>query len=226
MPSTRRTEPAPIPVVSDAFLISLVTRQSGAAIAVTAGVRTIFYHSFIGGRKTLSEGNGSGKAPLSKRVIISRSSIWATYEVLLTLMPVLIWLFIIYFSKPEFEISLQFPAFSFFCVSIWAACIREIPRTLVGGDPVQDKFERECSLAIAILGFVISLLCLVFAALRSTGSIPNIWGAFSVVVATAGGLGILMLFVMISIKIQRVEYGRYNIRPTIKEKGTDLAPEG
>ncbi|WP_407297548.1 hypothetical protein [Stutzerimonas zhaodongensis] len=187
----------------------------GAAIPVTAGMRTIFYHSFIGRRKTLSEGNGSGKAPLSKGVIITRSSVWATYEVLLTLMPVLIWLFIIWFSKPEFEISLQFPAFSFFCVSIWAACIREIPRTLVGGDPVQDKFERECSLAIAILGFVISLLCLVFAALRSTGSIPYIWGAFSVIVATAGGLGILMLFVMISIKIQRVEYGRYNIRPTM-----------
>lgn len=61
----------------------------------------------------MSEGNGSGKAPLSKGVIITRSSVWATYEVLLTLMPVLIWLFIIYFSKPEFEISLQFPAFSF-----------------------------------------------------------------------------------------------------------------
>ena len=65
-------------------------------------------------------------------------------------------------------------------------------------------------MAIAILGFVISLVCLVFAALRSTGSIAHIWGAFSVVVAASGGLGILLLFVMISIKIQRLEYGRYN----------------
>lgn len=163
----------------------------------------------------MSGGNGSGKASVPTGVIIARSSLWATYEVLLTLMPVLIWLFIIYFSNPEPEISLQFPAFSFFCVSIWAACIREIPRTLVGGDPVQDKFERECSLAIAILGFVISLVCLVFAALRSTGSIAHIWGAFSVVVAASGGLGILLLFVMVSIKIQRLEYGRYNRSPAI-----------
>ncbi|PRW31952.1 putative membrane protein [Pseudomonas aeruginosa] len=42
-----------------------------------------------------------------------------------------------------------------------------------------------------------------------------IFGGFSVVVAASGGLGILLLFVMISIKIQRLEYGRYNRSPVI-----------
>ncbi|MPR02440.1 hypothetical protein F0169_10405 [Pseudomonas sp. MAFF 212408] len=40
-------------------------------------------------------------------------------------------------------------------------------------------------------------------------------GAFSVVVAASGGIGILLLFAMISIKIQRLEYGRYNRPPAI-----------
>ncbi|MHC8394310.1 hypothetical protein ACYZT8_11700 [Pseudomonas sp. LB3P93] len=142
--------------------------------------------------------------------IIARSAVWASYEVLLTLMPVLIWMSIILFSTPLPEISLEFPAFSFFCVSIWAACIRETPRTFIGGTPVQDKFKRECSMAISILCLVVSLVCLVFSAQKSTGLIKNIWGPFSLFVGTAGILGVFYLFTLISIKIQRVEYGRYD----------------
>lgn len=143
--------------------------------------------------------------------VIIRSTVWASYEVLLTLMPVLIWIFIIWFSTPLPEITLELPAFSFFCVSIWASCIRETPRTFIGGVPTQDKFERECSMAISILGFVISLICLVFSAQKSTGLIQDLWGPFSLTVGAAAFVGILYLFTLISIKIQRTEYGRGRI---------------
>ncbi|UZE07261.1 hypothetical protein [Pseudomonas corrugata] len=145
----------------------------------------------------------------SRLQIIIRSSTWASYEVILTLMPVLIWIFIIAFSTPTPQISLEFPAFSFFCVSIWAACLRETPRAFNGGSPAQDKFERECSMTISILGFVTSLICLVFSAQKSTGLIQNLWGPFTLTVGIAGGLGIIYLFTLISIKIQRTEYGHY-----------------
>ncbi|UZE87461.1 hypothetical protein [Pseudomonas viciae] len=155
----------------------------------------------------------------SKIQIIIRSSTWASYEVLLTLMPVLIWIFIITFSTPTPQISLEFPAFSFFCLSIWAACLRETPRAFTGGAPTQDKFERECSMAISILGLVTSLICLVFSAQKSTGTIQNLWGPFSLTVGLAGASGIIYLFTLISIKIQRTEYGHYRTSP--KEDSQD-----
>lgn len=141
-------------------------------------------------------------------MIIIRSLIWASYEVFLTLMPILIWVFIILFSTETPDISLELPAFSFFCVSIWASCVRETPRVFTGGNPLKDKYERECSMALSILGLVISLICLVFSALNSTGSIATLWGPFALTVSTSAFVGVIILLTLISIKIQRTEYGR------------------
>jgi len=66
-------------------------------------------------------------------------------------------------------------------------------------------------MAISILGFVISLICLVFSAQKSTGLIQDLWGPFSLTVGAAACVGILYLFTLISIKIQRTEYGRGRI---------------
>lgn len=138
---------------------------------------------------------------------IFRASVWASYEVFFAILPVALWIFVILFSDPVANISLHLPAFSFFCVSIWGAYVREVPRTF-NSNTVKDKFERECAMVLGLLGLTVSMVCLVFAALRSTGSIDQLWGPFSLTVATSGLVGVFMLFILLSIKIQRLEYGR------------------
>jgi hypothetical protein len=123
-------------------------------------------------------------------------------------MPVLVWSLILLFSQPLPDISLEHPAFSFFCVSIWASCIREIPRTFIGGKEIDDKFQRECGLAASLLGLVSSLICLVLSVQKSSNIITSLWGPFPQVVSILGVIGALFLFVLIAIKIQRTEYGR------------------
>ncbi|WP_342630609.1 hypothetical protein [Marinobacter alkaliphilus] len=138
---------------------------------------------------------------------IFKSIIWAFYEVSLAIVPVMIWIAILAFSAPNSSMSFEFPAFSFFCVSIWASCIREVPRVF-GGESAKDRYERECGLALSLVGLIFSVICLVLAVLKSTDAISYLWGPFSFAVGGLMGFGTLMLFAIMTFKIQRKEFHR------------------
>ncbi|WP_369612214.1 hypothetical protein [Marinobacter sp. RI1] len=136
-----------------------------------------------------------------------KSIVWASYEVFLAIVPVMIWIAILAFSVPNSSVSFHLPAFSFFCVSIWASCIREVPRVFAG-ENVKDRYERECGLALSLIGLIFSVICLVMAVLKSTGAITTLWGPFSAAVVTLMIFGTLMLFAIMTFKIQRKEFQR------------------
>lgn len=143
---------------------------------------------------------------MSKTDVV-KSIIWASYEVFLAIMPVMIWIAILVFSTPNSSMSFEFPAFSFFCVSIWASCIREVPRVFCG-ESAKDRYERECGLALSLIGLIFSVICLVMAVLKSTDAITYLWGLFSYAVIGLMGFGTLLLFAIMTFKIQRKEFDR------------------
>ncbi len=154
---------------------------------------------------------------------VVRAMAWAFYEVFFTMLPVAIWVFILWFSGPASEITWEFPAFSFFCVAIWASFVREVPRTFRGA-AVKDRFERECSLVIGLIGLSISMVALVVSALKSTGSIEHLWGPFDQTVIWSAIIGVALLVVVTSIKLLKFEYGWADITNSEGQPNQSVEP--
>ncbi|MDP1774519.1 MAG: hypothetical protein Q8L15_19805 [Methylobacter sp.] len=145
---------------------------------------------------------------VSKFQVIQKSLLWASYETLLAILPILVWGFTLFSIGQDGQLR-ELPAWSFLSVSIFVTILRDGLKAFHRETVKQDKLDQHITVSFSLIGVVLSSVLLVLSVLHSQKLIPFLEPFFYEAVLALIGTGLIFLFIVKFILVQRAEYGHY-----------------
>lgn len=147
-------------------------------------------------------------SPAKLSGVIFGSIVRAFYEVFFVLLPVLVWIIVLFSLGSGTHDIRSLPAWPFASLALYGAALRDGINTFHRDNP-KDKRERELLVIASLIGVVLSTVLLTLAVLHSQGKLNYLWSFFYELVWVMIITGACLLFITKSISSQRKDYDHY-----------------
>ena len=148
-----------------------------------------------------------GSKPTALDAIVG-SVVHAIYEVAFVLLPVLVWIVILFSLDEPVEQITSLPVIPFATLALFSSMLRD-GITAFHQDTQKDARGRDFLVTVALIGVTLSTVLLTLSVLTSKGHLAFLQRVFHHFTWPLFIAGLLFLFVTKSVLIQRRKYGRY-----------------
>lgn len=135
-------------------------------------------------------------------------SVKAFYEVSFVLLPIAVWVVVIFSAGGTKEDIKSLTAWPFAGLTLFSASLRD-GVTAFHQDSPFDKRQREVLITAALIGVVLSTVLMTLAVLKSYGVISYLFSFFREIVFFLVAVGLTLLFVIKATLSQRKDFGIY-----------------